>query len=240
MYLSRLLLNERSYSVRRDLGDCYSMHRTVMSAFPDVAGAEADARSRLGVLYRLETDRSAGNPRLYVQSLVEPDWTGLPAEYLSPGPENPATRSLDEAYARLKVGTRLAFTLTANPAKKVGTTTKAERLAGKKDNGRRTPIVGVENQIAWLKAKAESAGFEVVEGGEGPNLPEVIVTREASVRGRGSGGQEESIALNAVVFQGMLRVTDAERFQGALRSGIGAGKAYGMGLLTIALLAPSA
>jgi len=240
MYLSRLWLNERSYPVRRDLGDCHSMHRTVMSAFPDVAGAKGETRSRLGVLYRLETDRPTGNPRLYVQSLVAPDWTGLPGDYLLLGPQNPATRPVNEAYAGLQGGMRLVFTLTANPTKKVGTSTKADRLAGKRDNGRRTPIVGVENQIEWLRAKAESRGFELLGGSKELGLPAAIVAHEVSVRGRGQVRQEESLSLSAVVFQGVLRVTDAERFRGTLRSGIGPGKAFGMGLLTIALPRSSA
>ncbi len=44
MYLSRLILNPRSRAVRRDLADCHSMHRTVMSGFPNVEAA-GDARA---------------------------------------------------------------------------------------------------------------------------------------------------------------------------------------------------
>jgi CRISPR system Cascade subunit CasE len=37
-----------------------------------------------------------------------------------------------------------------------------------------------------------------------------------------------------VVFEGRLRVTDAEAFRRALAAGIGSGKAFGFGLLSVA------
>ena len=53
MYLSRLILNPRSRAVRRELADCQELHRTIMAGFPDVP-SDGDARSQLGVLYRLD------------------------------------------------------------------------------------------------------------------------------------------------------------------------------------------
>ena len=42
------------------------------------------------------------------------------------------------------------------------------------------------------------------------------------------------VTIRAVVFEGILKVTDAELFRSALASGIGPAKAYGCGLLTLA------
>jgi CRISPR system Cascade subunit CasE len=39
-----------------------------------------------------------------------------------------------------------------------------------------------------------------------------------------------------VLFNGTLAVTDPERFRAALATGIGSGKAYGFGLLSVARL----
>ncbi len=53
--------------------------------------------------------------------------------------------------------------------------------------------------------------------------PRSIAARPA---GRRFGG-------NAVIYQGRLRVTDPVRFTQALREGIGAGRAWGLGLLML-------
>ena len=41
------------------------------------------------------------------------------------------------------------------------------------------------------------------------------------------------VSLLAVTFEGTLEVTDAELFRQALCAGIGRGKAYGLGMLTV-------
>ena len=41
------------------------------------------------------------------------------------------------------------------------------------------------------------------------------------------------VSLLSVSFEGVLEITDEELFKAALTNGIGRGKAYGMGLLTI-------
>ena len=41
------------------------------------------------------------------------------------------------------------------------------------------------------------------------------------------------VSLLSVTFEGMLTVTDVELFRRALTEGIGRGKAYGMGMLTV-------
>ncbi|MBM3957604.1 MAG: type I-E CRISPR-associated protein Cas6/Cse3/CasE, partial [Gemmatimonadetes bacterium] len=85
MFLSRLTLNPRSRAVWHDLADCCSMHRTIMFAFPGLAGDAA--RARLGVLFRLES-APGGGPVLLLQSEAPPDWSRLPAGYLVRPPES--------------------------------------------------------------------------------------------------------------------------------------------------------
>lgn len=43
-----------------------------------------------------------------------------------------------------------------------------------------------------------------------------------------------NLTFGAVLFEGVLRVTDAAAFRAALERGIGSGKAYGFGLLSVA------
>jgi CRISPR system Cascade subunit CasE len=139
LYLTRLVLDPRSRSVRRDLADPYELHRTLLRAFPDAA-----AGSPGRVLFRVEPAR--GEPRfvVLVQSDVAPDWSRLnvPRDYLL-GPL--ATKLFTPAFA---AGQRLGFRLRANPTVK--------------RDGKRRPLLDESQQRAWLDRKAAAAGFRVV------------------------------------------------------------------------------
>src|SRR5919198_4626090 len=99
----RLILNPRSRAVRRDLADCQELHRRIMAGFPDLR-TNGDARSQLGVLYRLDIHPRSGVPALLVQSRVRPDWSGLLSDYLletDGEPPNPDSKPIEAAYGAL-------------------------------------------------------------------------------------------------------------------------------------------
>lgn len=48
------------------------------------------------------------------------------------------------------------------------------------------------------------------------------------------GASASKITFASVLFEGLLRVTNPDAFRSALEMGIGSGKAYGFGLLSIA------
>lgn len=240
MFLSRLVLNPAHRKVWRDVGDCNEMHRTVMSGFRFAEDTERP-RSEHGILYRLETG-PGGQLILYVQSELRPDWSHLSRDgYLLPAvdQENPAVKPIDEQLSRIHEGMMLRFRLKANPTKKVGTTKKTERMSGTaRDNGRRVPLVGEEAQIQWLCRKAASSGFRLVSVRAYEEIKDVSVLNGAWISGlRKKNGQEgtaDKVQFRGVVFDGHLVVTDHESLQVALRQGIGSGKAYGFGLLSLA------
>ncbi len=230
MYLSRLVLNPRSQAVRRDLTDCQGMHRTLMSAFPLVQGGEGveKARAEHGVLYRLETDPRTGRLILLVQSREEPNWSALPPRYLQPGHalSNPACKSVAGIYASIGAGMQLAFRLRANPTRKVDTKSAP---GGQRRNGRRVSLVLDDDPDSrlreWLDRKAAAGGFRVVNAeirSEGP---------DSKSTGSHPAGP---LTLRAVWFSGLLLVTDPDLFRSTLAAGIGPGKAYGFGLLSVA------
>lgn len=247
MYLSRLILDPRNRAVRRDLADCQAMHRTLLRAFPPIEGGPAAARSHYGVLYRIETVRSTGMIRVYVQSAIEPDWSRLPDGYLAPVPDNPAWKPVDRLYERLTQGTVLSFSVKASPTRTVGTSLKSERLAGqKRRNGRRVFISSEQEQLAWLQRKGEQYGFRLVEATISAGMPDVqvsgeelIVGRRASAAGGDNDGDPSRVIKNklvfkAVTFRGRLVITDRDKFLTGLAKGLGSGKAYGLGLLSVA------
>jgi CRISPR system Cascade subunit CasE len=220
MYLSRLVPNPLSRDVQQDLADCQKLHQTIMAAFPQT---KSSPRQTFGVLYRLETSE---RPHILVQSRVVPDWGQLPPGYCL---EDPMVKSLQSQYERLRDGMVLRFRLTANPTKKIDTKTGPD---GKRKNGRRVVLRKEDEQIAWLVRKGETGGFELLSLATRPEIANVAVLPMAGSR-RGIHSQGR-LTFGGVVFEGQLRITDAQCFRDALASGIGSGKSYGFGLLSIA------
>ncbi len=240
MYLSRLILDPRSRDVQRDLADCQRLHRRVMSLFPDLPD-KGKARAQLGVLYRLDANALSGYT-LLVQALVSPAWSSLPNAYLletGGDPPNPESKPLAHLYERLRPGTVLAFRLRANPTKKIDSWQGRE---GYRPNGRRVDLRREEDQIAWIVRKGEQHGFRLLEVKLRPDTIALVPTpRSLDPRpgGRVTGWREgretgpQRLTFAAVVYEGLLQVTEAARFREALRSGIGPAKAYGFGLLSV-------
>ncbi|MEX1247564.1 MAG: type I-E CRISPR-associated protein Cas6/Cse3/CasE [Anaerolineales bacterium] len=214
MYLSRLILNPRSQQVRRELSDPYQMHRTIMAAFPE----NLPAGER--VLFRIDGLDGGQSLALLVQSQNPPDWNHL----LQPGKhylleddqgDNPAVKSFDPS---LKEGQSFRFRLRANP------TVKKDR--DEKKQGRRVALLREEEQLAWLKRKMQACGADILGARvahEGKNVAQMH-----------RPGQIHKASLVAVRFDGILQVTEPEKFKDALRLGIGSAKGLGFGLLSLA------
>jgi CRISPR system Cascade subunit CasE len=225
MYLSRAFLNPTSSAVRADLADVASLHRKVMSMFPEAASKSA--RKEFGVLHRLDDDTRRGRLVLLVQSVVAPNFTQLDAGYLlelgndldwggSGAFANPAVREVDEERARIRTGDRFAFRLLANTTRKILTKTGED---GARKNGKRVPVRGDEARLAWLARHAERGGFRV----EGAQIVE-IPSRH---------GRSRKVVFGGAMFNGVLGVTDPVAFRVALQEGVGPAKAFGFGLLSI-------
>lgn len=231
MYLSRLILNPRSRAVRNDLSDCHSMHRTILSAFPQAQGG---ARAEFGILFRTDADQRSGRITLLVQSQTEPDWSELnPKDYLLDDfveLDNPVVKRVDEKYGALGQGVHLRFRLRANPTRRV-----SQKCVGEESNGfgKRVEIHGEEQQLDWLRRKGEQHGFRLLTARVNPN----VLNARANPEGKVIGWRERSqppMKFGSALFDGELEITDAEKFKQALAQGIGSGKAYGFGLLSIA------
>jgi CRISPR system Cascade subunit CasE len=216
MYLSRLLLNPRSRQVQRDTADPYQLHRTLMKAF-------VEKRDDAGVLHRLDIHPDSGAAVLLVQSSCPPDWTALAeGDYLLPADpfselDNPAVKAVE---LPLSAGQILNFRLRANPTiKKVRRDENGEHL-----NSNRIPLVHEKKQLGWLQAKATQSGFRVLQAS---------ISGHTEQKGWKQKG-ERPLTLFTVQFDGRLQITVAAQFQKALAQGIGPGRAFGCGLLSLA------
>lgn len=241
MHYSRLLLNLQSSHVRRDLANDHEMHRTVMSAFCSLKlPKDGDQRQRQNadsgsILWRVDHDPRRGIVMLIVQSDSAPDWEPLLKRYpgyVTPPPDsNLPPVSVMERHLSFKVGQRLKFRLRANPTRKI-------KSDGRK-NGQRLGLTTPDEQRAWLERKssdaAHTSGFRLL--GFDP-IPDPAARQErVSLR----TAEEQAVATVtqnrthiAVLFEGVLEVTDPEQFQHTLRAGIGSAKAFGFGLLSVA------
>lgn len=219
-YLSRLILNPRSRQVQAELARPYEMHRTLLKAFPD--GRVNTPRSEdeaVAMLFRVDVNARTGDLCLLVQSQQKADWSLLPdSGYLLPGAaDNPASKELK---LPVRDGLSLSFRLLANPTKRLSTRKDQD---AEKTEGKRIGLYTEEEQRLWLERKGKQHGFSVLT---------VTPSRQQRL-----DDHKHDLKLFSVQFDGILRVTDSERFQMALQSGIGSGKAFGFGLLSVAPVA---
>lgn len=222
MFLSRIHLNPRAKEVRRDLADPYQLHATLCRAFngPEEKCAVNE------FLWRLEPETSQeGYPRVLTQGRTIPDWRGIGVKgwLADSDPSIDLVSRLN--LGSLTIGSRFRFRLRANPC----VTRDRKRLG----------LLRTEEQETWLQRKGVQHGFSL------PGLPslypsdqaeekrvDVQISHEQMLRGKQHSGNP--IRIFSVQYDGMLTVTDPDKFRRALQTGIGHGKVMGLGLLSIA------
>ena len=205
MYLSRAELDPARRSTMIALTSPQKFHGAVENSF------SGERRRRL---WRLDSL----NGKLYLLLLSEelPDLTGLCAQFGTGAA--PETRRYDPLLERVTPGSCWQFRLTANPTR--ARKDPADPLA----RGALKPCYLEAEQEQWLLEQAGKHGFALTEG-------TFQVTRKQTCHFRKNG--KRPVTLLAVTYEGILQVTDPEAFREMLCQGIGRGKAYGLGLMTI-------
>lgn len=227
MYFSRVTINpytDPAQLAKLACGDGYREHQAVWRLFDDDPQAERD------FLYRHHVEN--GRSKYYVLSERLPqDESGV---WLidPPKPYDP----------QLKAGQRLFFTLRANPVVTLKTADgkrqrhdvvmhKLTALGYRKTpDGRRTPHSEREHYFhdlveetchAWLEKRAADNGFAFLPA----NVQVSAYSQErTAVKG---------IRYSTVDFQGLLQITDPQRFKAMLFKGLGPSKAFGCGLMLV-------
>jgi CRISPR system Cascade subunit CasE len=237
LYLSRIELNPDSPDARRDLANPQELHRTLSRAFPAFE-EQNDARSnerltprrRYNLLHRLEYDGRAGTTVLLVQSGVVPKWDAFANGYT----KKIESKTLHDRYSAIENGIQMIFRLHANPSKRVARSdSSADARFLDNEKRRRVDIRDRQGRIAWLERKGRECGFEILRLDVKEPVPLPGSAARGSVKFRRDRDSDQ-ITIGSVLFEGVLQVTDAERLRVALTCGVGPGKAYGFGLLSVA------
>ncbi|WP_404200320.1 type I-E CRISPR-associated protein Cas6/Cse3/CasE [Streptomyces tauricus] len=244
-YLSRIRINPLRAESRKLLAGPRALHAAVQGGVP---GLPAEERT----LWRLDAD-NPHRPHLFVLTTDKPDWTHLveQAGWPDADGEHYAVRDYTPLLQQLATGRSFAFRLTANPVQNTSrpdkpTPRQQQRIdAGERRSfrlGHRTAAA----QLNWFLTRTARWGFDIptaphlddTRNSDGEPPREVrITTRQRRAFGKGSlGAKEAQVVMNAVTFEGHLRITDPALLTERLLNGIGPSKAYGCGLLTLAPL----
>lgn len=205
---------EHVRSALRDMAHApYGMHQWLWKFFDGDRDASRD------FIFRRHDNEQL--PRVYVVS----------ARPLVAFSEDWEIRSRPYAPA-LREGMRLSFVLCANPVvSKRGADGKSRRhdvvMQAKKDGAIADGMCGAELVesacLAWLRARATAAGFDLVGATVGGYRQQHASKRKG----------EQPIQFSSVEFAGELVVTDPVAFQRTLLDGLGHAKAFGCGLMLV-------
>ncbi|MFC1417757.1 type I-E CRISPR-associated protein Cas6/Cse3/CasE [Streptacidiphilus cavernicola] len=207
--LTRIQLNPRHPAVRKDLADAIGLHKTVMRLAPQHLGEHP--RRQGGVLFRLDEDPSG--TVLLVQTTHLPDLGQLPAGY-----GHADTRDLGPMFKALTAGIHVRYRIAGNAAKRLRP--PAEQEAAGRTHGKVVPLHG-EEAAAWWRRRSAEAGLDVHT---------VLATQLRPACTRTAAGPRHELTR----FDGTATVTDPTALAAAIVTGIGKGKPYGAGLLSLA------
>jgi len=258
MYLSQILVNigtdpDKPRPGLQWIKQTYRVHQRIWMAFPDDKRREVDPfflgtwspdvaakqrRGEEGFLFRIEPDRPT---RILVQSLLRPNWEYAfqNAPHLITAP--PLVREFEPDF---HVGQSYRFRLVMQMVKR----SKGRKEAGETQsdaakasehpircflppaapNG---PLRPDPNFTAWrerLSLASQRHGFSVASD------PKLLRVQPASNLHMKPNGRGESVSFNAAIFDGLLTCNDVSLLTEAVLNGVGRGKAFGMGLLSLA------
>ena len=205
MYMTRLELDRSRRETVLAMSTPSRFHGAIEAGYP------GERRRRL---WRI--DELNGRSYLLIVSEDQPDLSAAAAQFSPPGARW-ETRAYDGLLASIVPGSRWHFRLTANP------TVSAPSSGG--ERGRVYAHVTVQQQKDWLLKRAEAHGFQLTESS-------FDVTQRRTLTFR-KGSERRPVTLGTCVFEGVLTVTDPALFRQTLTDGMGRGKAYGQGMMTV-------
>ena len=207
LWITQIIPDSRSRAALGDLRDVVRLHRRIMSLFPD--GLGPDARRQAAVLFRLEEQATGFS--ILMQSAIKPALERLPASY-----GTARCKSLAPLLDGLREGVNIHYRIIANATRKLGQNTTAGRPK------QVVPLHGTEAD-AWWQRQADAVGL-VLHSLHSRQLDD----------GTGRRSDNSRITHARTQFDGTATVTSPKALLDRIHTGIGRGKSFGCGLLTIA------
>lgn len=161
------------------------------------------------VLWRVDSGSHVDT--LYVVAPERPDLTHIVEDAGWPEAHPAQVREYAPLLDRLAPGMEVGYRFTGNP-------TKVKTFGGAK----KRIALSAPDQVEWAQRVLTEAGLETV-----PDLESRETTRFTKDK------SERQVVLSRATFMGSGVITDPGLLRRALTDGIGRGKAYGCGLLTL-------
>ena len=265
MYLSCLLIDvgndpDRPRPGRLWLRNVYRVHQRLCMAFPSASRKSHDADflkpfkaedfgqkqvhvnrgTDTGFIFRIDP-QAGGRAVILVQSAVRPDWDYA---FHNAGYLLAAKPEVKLFNPRFESGQRLRFRLLANSVRKVSRNSldaKGNPLS-QKWIGKDVPVPTTD-LAKWLERRAEP-GWSAPKNSEGKQsrpgfrVVEITAIEAGYVYVNKTSDQSGSRRVRSARYEGILEVTNPDDFLNTLVSGIGPGKAFGFGLLSVARVRP--
>ncbi|EOE3812204.1 type I-E CRISPR-associated protein Cas6/Cse3/CasE [Klebsiella pneumoniae] len=186
------------------ISDAYSLHRVVYSLFADArTDREKCSHISSGIAYADQGGDFHGRKILIVSDRP-------PAAKVDGLYGEVISKSIPAAFLS---HSRYRFQVQVNPVRK------------DKQTGKRVAVKGRADIAQWFIQRAASRwGFDV-------DLPGLQVEAMEVLQFKDKGGRQ--VTLGKATVQGLLTVTDRQKFQHSFHHGIGKGRAFGCGLLQI-------
>lgn len=189
-----------------------------------------------GFLYRIDSQLGCDRVMILVQSAIEPDWDYAFHNAGHLLVSTPETAPFDPVFRQNQ---RLRFRILANPVRKVSKKSLdfTGRFFDQSWVGKDVPVPIVD-LAKWLERRAEP-GWSATKNSEqnqfrpGFSLAEITEVQSGYVYVNKGKDRDRSRRLRSARYEGILVVTDRSNFRNTIAKGIGPGKAFGFGLLSV-------
>ena len=203
MFFSRVRLNTNLRKTQLAMASPNIYHGAIERAFEDKQKRN---------LWRV--DKLRGQYYLLILSKEKPNLEVIVSQFGYKG-ETGEIKIYDSLINRVDEKQTWRFRLVANPTYSV--------KCDEKKRGKVIAHTSIRHQLEWLGKKALQGGFEIEEAN-------VVASEWKIFRKKDKGAK---VRIKEATFEGVLTINDVEKFKKTLIKGIGRGKVYGMGLLTI-------
>jgi CRISPR system Cascade subunit CasE len=234
-YLSRIWINPLRAAAQRMIQNPQVTHAAVLGGLSRQPVTER-------VLWRLEPD-SPHRMSILVLTRSVPSWEHIIEAAGWPAADEPQalTRPYQPLLDQIAVGREYAFRLRANPVSALRhperpSAEQARKLQAQRPRGVRMAHRTAAQQQAWLLDRISGWGFEIPVAVESGNPELRLIGRDRVEFTKSGPGGRNHVVLVTATFEGRLRVLDSGRAKASILDGVGAARAYGCGMITLAPL----